>query len=129
MLQSKTTIGSRDRRIRIEEEIITINSTNEEVKTWTLFAAVWAKVTEESGSESYKADQVTASRNTVFDVRYIAGVTERMRISYNQRFYNIVSITSPDRKRSTLLKAFLEDEAESVEEDSGFSSGFSTGFR
>lgn len=125
MLQSKTTIGARDRRITIEQEVITINSTNEEVKTWALFVAVWAKVSEDKGSESYKAEQVTASRNTVFDIRYRTGLNERMRISYEQRYYNITSITSPDRQRSILLKAFLEDE---VEEESGFSSGFSSGF-
>lgn len=127
MLQSKTQVGARDRKITILREVITINSMNEEVATWETFASPWAKVTEDRGFESYKAEQVTASRNTIFDIRYLSGVTEEMKISYDQRTYNIVSVTSPDRKRSHLLKAFLEDE-EAVEA-SGFSSGFSAGFR
>lgn len=110
MSSSKTPIGERDRRITIQEKTITTNSFNEEVVTWSDLITVWAKVSEAQGDENYEADQLTERRLTVFDINHRSDVTVEHRIAYNDRYYDVVSIVEPDRKRSLKLKARLLDE-------------------
>ena len=106
----KTKVGERDRQITIQEKVVTTNEFNEEVVTWSTLATMWAKVTESHGGESYQSDQLTESRMTVFDIWYRSGLTTEMRITYNERVYDIRSIIEPDRRRSLKIKAELLDE-------------------
>lgn len=114
MLATKTKTGQRDRRITILEKEVTTNAFNEEVVTeWATFATVWAKVIDDQsrrGNEGYESDQLTEDKNTVFDIRYLSGVTVEMRILHDDRYYDIISKTEPDRKRTLYLKARILDE-------------------
>jgi SPP1 family predicted phage head-tail adaptor len=78
---------------------------------------VWAKVEDRSGSESYQADQLTATRNTVFTIRWIAGLGEKMRILYNYDYYDIQAIKSPDRKRTLQVESIKLDDPEEQDPD------------
>lgn len=112
MLESKTEVGRRDQRIIIQESTNSTDEYNSPVVTWSTFATVWAKVTDSSpgSSERYESDQLTAVRTTTFNIRYLEGVKEKMRILYDDRFYDIEYIGRPDRKRSLELRTVLLDE-------------------
>jgi SPP1 family predicted phage head-tail adaptor len=112
MLESKTKVGKRDERIIIQGVTRTKNNFNEDTETWSTFATVWAQVKDSTGSEGYQADQLTATNITLFDIRYLTGVTEQMRIlrERNSRIYSVTGIQVPDRKRSLVLKANMLDE-------------------
>ncbi len=112
MLASKTEVGVRDERIIIQESTSSTDEYNAPTITWSTFATVWAKVTDsQSGStEHYESDQLTAVRMTNFNIRYLSGVKEKMRILYDDRFYDIDFIGRPDRKRSLELRTILLDE-------------------
>lgn len=112
MLESKTEVGKRDERIIIQESTSSTDEYNAPTVTWSTFATVWAKVTDsQSGStEQYESDQLTAVRTTNFNIRYVAGVKEKMRILYDDRFYDIEFIGRPDRKRTLELRTILLDE-------------------
>lgn len=127
MLQTKTNIGKRDRRIVIQELTNTSDEYNQPVPTWSTFATVWASVDDKSGNESYQADQLTATRRTIFNIRYLSGVRETMRILYNNRYYNIEVIASPDRNRSLELTTALLDDPEEVV-GGAFSSAYSSAY-
>lgn len=130
MLKSNNSnIGEFDVRIVIQQEVRTNDLYNQPTKTsWTTFATVWAILDDKSGSESYKADQLTAARSTLFTIRYLSGLKETMRISYNNRFYDIQYIKSPDRKRTLLVGTNLLDEAD--EEGGAFVAlAFTSGFQ
>lgn len=114
MLQTKTNIGRRDRRIVIQELTNAPDAYNQPIPTWSTFASVWASVQDKGGGEGYQADQLTASRNTVFNIRYLSGVRETMRILYNSRYYNIRLVVSPDRNRSLEITAEFLDDPEDV---------------
>lgn len=126
MLQHKYNIGRFDRRIVIQSKTNISDNYNQPVPTWATFATVWASVDDKSGSESFRADQLTAYRSTVFTIRYLSGLNETMRIKYNLQYYNIRMIKSPDRNRSLEVTAELLDDPEEV--GAGFTVGFSSGF-
>jgi len=93
----------------IRSKTITKDEYNEDIITWATFATVRAEVKDAQGTEGYQADQLTANRTSLFDIRYLA-VTEQMQILYNDRYYEIVGIQRPDRRRSLILKAYILDE-------------------
>lgn len=112
MLQSKTQIGRRDHRIIIQTSTSTTDEYNAPSVTWSTFATVWASVEDSSfGShERYESEQLTAIRRTTFNIRYLSGIREKMRILYDDRFYDIEYIGRPDRNRSLDLRCILLDE-------------------
>jgi len=129
MLHTKLQIGKLDRRITIQELIITADEYNQSVPTWSTLATVWASVEDKTGSESFRADQLTAYRNTVFTIRYISGIDETMRVKYNDQYFNIRMVKSPDRLRTLELTGELMDDPGEVDlVGAGFTSGFSVGF-
>jgi len=100
-----------DRRITIQAPIETLDEYNaNETTGWTDFYPAWSEVKEEKGRENFESDQITPVRNTIFKVRYKAGITEKMRVLYNTRYYDIQSITEPNRKGTIEIKAKLLDE-------------------
>ena len=117
-----------DRRIVIEQSTETTDSYNQAIKTWSILATVWAQVEDKSGSEGYQAEQLTTVRSTVFTIRYKAGIEERMRILYRNRYYDIHSIKAPDRDRTLELTTELlddpVDEVASAFDEVEFSSAF-----
>lgn len=111
MLATKTRIAERDRKITIQRKVETSNAFNEsEITSWETVCCVAAKVDEAQGNEVYQSDQLTETRLTVFDIRYVSGLDTEMRIDYNGRYYEIRSIIEPDRRRSLKIKAQLLDE-------------------
>ena len=110
MLSTKLQIGKMDRRIVIQERTETTDSYNASVVTYSTFATVWADMRDTPGNEAYESEQLVPVRLTTFIIRYLDGVTETMRIAFDDRYYDIVSITRPDRKRTLELKSMILDE-------------------
>ena len=102
MLQSNEQIGRLDKRITFQEQIIGVNASNEDEQTgWqniTDTPTVWAKVEERSGSEVYRAEKLTGLTVAVFTIRYRTGITEKNRILYNGKKWDIHSILNGSRK-------------------------------
>ncbi len=112
MLATKTKVGRRDRLIIIRVGTNSTDDYNAPTVTWSTFATVWAEIVDsQSGStERYESEQLTAVRTTTFNIRYLAGVREKMTILYDDRVYDIEYIGRPDRKRSLDLRTILLDE-------------------
>lgn len=107
MLKSKTDIGKMDKRITIIKKVITIDSTyNTEVETWVLHKLTWAQ--EDAGlgygTEIIQADKNTATRRSGYVVRYDSTINEKMRIVFDGKVYDIVSVKLPDANRKRFLK-------------------------
>lgn len=131
MLRTKPSTGSRDRRIKIQAPVTAKDDYNQdEITSWSDFATVWASLEDSAGSEVLQADQITAVKTTSFTIRYLDGVTEKMRVLFDGRHYDIESIQRPDRKRSLILRAtMLDDETDAEVSDSGiFDETFDTSF-
>lgn len=85
------------RRITIQQRDTAQDPSGEPVFTWSDLATVWASIEPSEGREAFSANQRFAEQMTRFRCRYnsvIAGTTHPMRISWNNRLFNIESITN-----------------------------------
>lgn len=81
-------------------------SYGETVTTWGTFATVWASVEPLNGREYFESQQTNAEVNFRFRIRYTASITPKMRISYDSRTFDIISVINVnERDRETVLMA------------------------
>jgi len=95
--------GKLRHRITIEAPTGTQNKYGEPVEGWAPFAEVYASREDLTGREQFLAQQVKADVTTRFVVRYLDGVSAKMRILSDGVSYNIESVADPDGKRRTLV--------------------------
>lgn len=117
MLAAKYKIGEFDKRIQIIKKVITINDFNEEIESWELLKTKWAKEENNNlgiaGNEVIQGDKLTATRRTVYVIRYDSAIDEEMRIVFDDVVYDIVALKQPDGNRKRFLAIdciFLEGE-------------------
>lgn len=60
--------------------------------SWATFATITGFVKHESGAEMIKDDRIKSDYPTKFSFEYVAGITNDMRINYDSKVYNIVSV-------------------------------------
>lgn len=101
--------GRLRRQITIEVGTATQDATGQEILSWATFATVRASVEPLNGKESFTAEQEQAKATTRFRVRYIEGVTPKMRVNYDGRLFNIVSVLDPHDRRRELHILGVED--------------------
>lgn len=101
--------GRLDRRIIIQEDTPTQDTYGDETSTWSTFATVWANVKSKSGKEYFNSDQVVAERSRIFKIRYLPGVNEQMRISYDSNFYDIQTVSEIGRKEGMEIIATVNN--------------------
>lgn len=101
--------GELDRRITIEEYTETQDDYGEPIKEWVVLATVWAQVTPVRGTERYVAQQVSGEAETRFRIRWRDDVTDKMRILYEDAYYNINAILEIGRHEGLeiMAKAFV----------------------
>jgi SPP1 family predicted phage head-tail adaptor len=107
MLQSRIRRGEMDKQITFIQRVIGSNSTNEdEVTAWETIdtnATVWAKVIQYVGREVVVADQIQSVFRTQFVIDYRTDLKEEMRLVYNTKVYNIISIIEYESGRDNYL--------------------------
>ena len=79
-------------RVVIQEVDPTADSLGQPVPAWTEVATVWGSVEPLQGREFFAAQQVNADTTVRIRLRYRSGITPDMRISWDGRIYNILSI-------------------------------------
>jgi SPP1 family predicted phage head-tail adaptor len=84
-------IGQRDRIIIIEQRSTVPDGLGGETETWATYRPTWAGILNLSGNERRftKHGGEVVQAFTEFNIRYIAGVTEEMRIRSGGKIYNI----------------------------------------
>lgn len=97
--------GSLNRKIIIQTSFYTSKQdSGERNEQWTTYATVYASIGESSGGEALETNQVAATNNTTFTIRYKAGIKTKMRIQYNDELYNIKGIEEIGRRRYLIIK-------------------------
>jgi len=90
--------------VTIEEPTETQDATGQPITSWTTFATARAKIdtTTEFGrdTEVFVGNELVASAGVIFTMRYISGLTEKMRISYNGDYYDIIGIADVDMRHA-----------------------------
>ena len=80
-----------------------------EVKTWSTFATLQASYEPLMGKELFAAQQEQARATTRFRVRFVAGITPKMRVSFDNRLFNIESVIDPYGRGRELHLMCAED--------------------
>ena len=89
-------------RITIESYTATRDSMGGEVKTWSTVATVWASKAHQTSREFFVAAKTNAEMTDLFIARYRSGVTPKMRVSFDSKYYDIIGAYDPDSRRREL---------------------------
>ena len=82
----------------IERQTKTQDSTGAIVPSWTAYAeGVRASIEPISGREFFSASQVQSEVNTRIRIRYLEGVTPKMRYVHGSDYYDIQSVQQDSR--------------------------------
>jgi len=84
--------GKLRHQIVIQQTTESRNAVGEVDDTWSTFATVRASVEPLQGRESFVLSQSLAEMTIRFRIRYLDGVTPKMRISYDSRLFDIESV-------------------------------------
>jgi len=79
-------------RITFQKLILATNENGFEIASWQEFKTVWSKVSNLYGREYYQAASVQEEQTVKFTIRYLKGLTANMRILFEDRQYDIISI-------------------------------------
>lgn len=89
--------------IAIQSKVANTDDWGGAISTWSNFATgLRAEVHPLSGRELTSAQAAQSETTTRFTTRYIAGVTQGMRIVYGGRYYNISAVINIDEMNREL---------------------------
>lgn len=86
----------------IEQPTESQNSHGDPVPTWSTFATVYGSLEPLSGREVFAAAQLTGEITARARIRYLSGVTEKMRISFDSKIYAITAVIDRDLRHREL---------------------------
>lgn len=101
-------VGRNRNKITIEETTETQDSIGEPVDSWDTFARPWAEIEPRGGREYFDAQTVNAKIDLIFKIRYQSGIIPKMRISWNSRVFNILSVINVREMNKDILLACEE---------------------
>ena len=90
--------GKMERWITIEEFTAVQDAYGQETETWTEFATVWAEKIDIKARERFAAQQDIAEQTTRFRLRWLMGITPKMRIISENKTYDIGGIAELGRR-------------------------------
>ena len=89
--------GNLRHKIVIQEPTET-NTGGDVITTWATYATVHAEVMPDRGGEYWAAKQVQEKEPIIFIIRYCSGITRKMRVLYNDKYYDIQDIMNIGRR-------------------------------
>lgn len=98
-----------NQRIVIQSVTETRSTSGAVTETWATFATVWAAV-ERTTSTAENTERQLIERQTIkatfdFTVRFRTDITEKMRISFDSKIYDILSIDPEPEKQFMIIRA------------------------
>ncbi len=95
--------GKLRKLITIQQQSATQDEYGAQIVTWSSFGVDrWAQIEPLSGREYFAGQQFQSKVDTKFVLRYVAGVTPKMRILCNSLPYDIESVINIDERNKEL---------------------------
>jgi SPP1 family predicted phage head-tail adaptor len=106
--------GILNKRIIIQANTSTRSASGEEDPIWSAVATIWASAEPLRGQEYLEANRLQADLDIRFRVRYSSAyvIKPSMRVAYNGRYFNIVSVINVKEKMDEvqlMCKELLEE--------------------
>jgi SPP1 family predicted phage head-tail adaptor len=89
-----------DRLITIQRNTPTINDYGESVANWSDLATVWAQQQTVKALEKWVSQQVKAEIDVKFRIRYRSDVTPMNRLVFEDRVFDIISVSEVGRREA-----------------------------
>jgi len=96
------TVGSKEKRIRIEKLVAVADGQGGHTTTWALRAVVQAHERPLNGTEALRAAQVTAVLSSVWEIWFRTDISVKDRIRFKARTLEIESFIDPTDTRDEL---------------------------
>ena len=96
----------------IQSRVETQGTTGEVTWTWATFKTVRGGVEPIKGQEYFAAKQLQASTTTRIRMRYLDGITTKMRVKHGDRYYAIEAIIDVHSKHREMQLMCVEREAD-----------------
>jgi SPP1 family predicted phage head-tail adaptor len=90
--------GKLDRRITLKAPVATQDAAGQSDLTWTDVATVWAQVLPLRGRELVTAQADVPQADLKIRIRWMAGVTEAMRVAYEGTDYGVFRVAEIGRR-------------------------------
>lgn len=101
-------IGAMRFQVTIQQLIGTLEPEGQETQTWQTFATRFAKIEPTSGREYVAAGGIFADVNTVITMRWIEGVTAKMRVVYGSHVYHVLAALNIEMQNRELQLLCVE---------------------
>ncbi len=100
------TAGALRHRVVVEQTTESQSASGAVSDTWTAFATRWASIEALTGRERFEAQQLDADVDYRIEMRFLAGVTPKMRVKFGTRLFDIGAAFDPKgRKRKLVILA------------------------
>lgn len=94
--------GDFTRRVTLQSRSSTPNGFGQASQTWSDVLTCWARLEPLSGRELMLAQATSAEVTHQVEIFYRPSITAAMRVVYQGRFFNILSVIDPDMAHVTL---------------------------
>ncbi len=90
--------GTLKDRITVQSVTETRSGSGQVNEAWATFATRWASVEPLQGREFFDSQQVNADITTRIRLRYLEGITPKMRVLYKTRVFNVTSVVNVEER-------------------------------
>lgn len=95
-------------KLRIETSSESQDAYGATTKTWSTFAGVFGEITPATGYERSIVNTTEAQVTHKIRIRWMAGITPKMRVVYDSRTFNITSVIN-DREQSREIHLMCQE--------------------
>lgn len=95
-------IGKLNRRVGIMHKVETVDELLQTTHRFEVVHKVWSGIEPVSMKEITDGDKVKYEATNTFVIRYRPDVTEEMKIEYNGKIFDIISVIDPMEKHESL---------------------------
>ncbi|MEK6746879.1 MAG: phage head closure protein [Pseudomonadota bacterium] len=103
---NKNTSSSLRHRVTLQQEINTGDGAGGYVRSWQNVADLWAEISSANiksyGQEKFFAGKIQAEITHKITIRYRAGITAAMRLTFENRIFNIRAVFNKDENNEIL---------------------------
>ncbi len=105
-------VGKLRHRVTIEKPTYADDGQGGSATTWTTFAGpIWGTVEPKASKERFFAEQIQNQVTHKVQIRYLAGVTQEMRVNFQGRFLSIKGVYAVDERHFWMVLECIEGQA------------------
>lgn len=101
-----------DRRIRLERRTVVTDSSGQPVEHWDLVAEVWARYEPGPGTERFGVQQLVATTDVRFLIRWRRDATPLHRVVFEGREYDVLGVQELGRREALAVTARARAESQ-----------------